>query len=349
MKVLADLHHAELFYSLQLLFEKRLGWELYRPIGLDWYHQGYWKIFPHIDTANQYLGLNQAMEIPKDIHGNPLPESARVNQIYREEDGIFYVTDVTKGKINRGITLEKFKQTKFDILISSMPPHIQPFNQLIQRFQPQAKHIFQVGNAWGQQAGVKNILSSTTSFGVPPDINICFYHQEFDLDWFRYEPPTVYNKVYSYVHWMKGKDQMNACAKQLPDWEFKSFGANMESSICKTKDIANQMINSAFTWHFKPEGDGYGHTLHNTFACGRPAIIWGSHYKGKAAAKLFEHGVTCIDVEKVELAYLPQFLKQVSEPEAHAKMCEAAYNRFKEVVNFDEEEIMIRKFLEKLQ
>lgn len=347
MKVLADLHHAELFYSLQLLFEKRLGWELYRPIGLDWYHEGYWKVFPHIDTAKQYLGLDQAMEIPKDLHGNPLPPSARINQLYREEDGIYYVTDITKGKINRGITLDKFKDMEFDILLSSMPPHIQPFNQLIQKYQPKAKHIFQVGNAWGRQAGIKNILSSTASFATPVNINACFYHQEFELETFRYEPPTVHNAVYSYIHWMKKKDLMNKITSQLPDWEFRSFGANMEDGIAKTKDLAQQMRNSAFTWHYKPEGDGYGHTVHNTFASGRPPIIWGSHYHGKIASQLFTHGETCVDAEVVG-SNLPQYLETMSQPQNHNPFCEAVYNRFKKVVNFDQEEIEIRKFLERL-
>lgn len=42
MRVLADYHHHDLFESLAILFEDRLGWELYRPIGMEWFDEGYW-------------------------------------------------------------------------------------------------------------------------------------------------------------------------------------------------------------------------------------------------------------------------------------------------------------------
>ena len=42
MKVLADRHHAGLFYSLQLLGD-RLGWEVYTPIGREWWDEGIWQ------------------------------------------------------------------------------------------------------------------------------------------------------------------------------------------------------------------------------------------------------------------------------------------------------------------
>lgn len=351
LRVFADLHHAELYYSLQLLFEKRLGAELYRPIGLDWWHQGYWKVFPHIDTAKQFLGLDQAINIPKDVHGNPLPTSARVNQFYTFEDGIYYVTDVTKGKVNRGVTLDKFKEMKFDILISSIPDHIPQWNRLISEYQPNAKHVFQVGNAWGYQGGVKNILSSTAEFTVPQGINACFYHQEFDLDTFRYSDPTPNRRrVTSYIHYMRNKDLMNGVAEMNKDWEFRSYGAGMEDSIMETAKLADSIRDSTFVWHYKPEGDGYGHVIHNAFATGRPPIVWGSHYKTKLASQLMVHGETCLDVEKLgsTLALLGA-ISRYSEPDRHLEMCQKAHSRFKQVVDFDAQEQRVRKFIEELR
>jgi hypothetical protein len=199
MRVLADFHHQDLYYSLQLLFEKRLGWELYRPIGLEWYHEKYWNVYPHIGTAQQYLSLDQAINPPIGLDG-PFPEHKLLNKNYTFSDGIYYVNDPSKDKLNRGITLEKFKETEFDILVSSIPQHIAPFNGLIRKYHPKAKHIFQVGNAWGHLPGINNILASTAKFDTPPNINTCFYHQEFDLDVFRYEPPTCHSKVFSLLN-----------------------------------------------------------------------------------------------------------------------------------------------------
>lgn len=349
MKVLADLHHNELYHSLQLLFEERLGAELYRPIGLEWYEQGYWYVYPHIDTARQFLGTDQAVNTPKDVHGNLLPNSARVNAHYRVEDGIYYVTDPTKDKIQRGVTLEKFRDMDFDVLISSIPSHIQPFNQLISQSHPKAKHIFQVGNAWGHREGIKNILASTAPFSVPSDINICFYHQEFDLEVFRYEIPEIRNVVSSFIHWMKRKELMNSYASNFLGWEWKSFGAGMEDTIPKTSNLAKKIRKSTFVWHYKPEGDGYGHVIHNSFACGRPPIVWGAFYNGKLADALIIDGETCIDVSKHLYDENVRLIKKFSQPEEHNIMCEKAYKRFKEVVDFNREEEVIRRFLENLR
>lgn len=349
MKVLADLHHADLYYSLQLLFEKRLGAELYRPIGLEWYTEGFWNVFPHPDTAGQYLGLNQAINIPKDVHGNPLPRGARVNEEYRFEDGIYYVTDVTKGKIQRAITLEKFRSMEFDIVLSSIPAHIEPFNRLIAQSQPRAKHIFQVGNAWGHQRGVKNILASAAPFAVPDGVNACFYHQEFDLDVWRYVPPTNHSTVYSWIHWMLRKDLMNTFASRLPGWTFRSFGAGLEDHVMETDKQAEKMRESGWTWHYKPEGDGYGYAPHRACATGRPLIVWGEFYKGKLAGQLMEDLVTCVDIGRRSIEESIRILGRLSNPEEHIRMSEAAHRRFAEVVDFDREFVEIRRFLENLR
>jgi len=345
MRVLADCHHYELFYSLQLLFEKRLNAELYRPIGMDWYHQGYWHVFPHIDTAKQYLSTEHHL---KDMQFED-NYSLCLNKNFRVEDGIYYVNDATKDKVNRGITLDKFKELEFDIVISSIPQHIGPFNRLIQQFQPRAKHIFQVGNAWGHLPGVQNILASAAPFPVTPDINACFYHQEFDLNTFSYEPPKVHNVVNSYIHWMNNKELMNQYASRVPDWRWTSYGAGMEDHIVKTKDLAQAMKDSAFTWHYKPEGDGYGHVIHNTFACGRPAIIWAPFYNTKLASQLLIDQQTCIDISSRPIQQNMKLIRRFSQPEEHARMCENAHKRFQEVVNFDQEEAQIRTFLENLR
>lgn len=42
LKVLIDHHHTDLFRAFQMLFEKRLGWEVYRPSGAEWYPRFYW-------------------------------------------------------------------------------------------------------------------------------------------------------------------------------------------------------------------------------------------------------------------------------------------------------------------
>jgi hypothetical protein len=349
MKVLCDLHHYDLYYSLQLLFEKRLGWELYRPIGMEWYNEGFWNVFPHPDTAKQYLALDHAINPPKDVHGNYLPESAVLNKNYRFEDGICYVKDSTKDKVHRAITLPKFKEMHFDILVSSIPQHISAFNNLIRKFQPKAKHIFQIGNAWSIPSGVRNLLASTSPFPYPPDLNVCFYHQEFDLEVYHYEPPTNQTSVNSYIHYMKEMNLLAQAKDLLPGWSFKTYGAGMGSHLHKNKEIAEAMRSSAWTWHIKPGGDGYGHVLHNTYAVGRPALIKVRYYHGKAGHSLLEDQVTCVDLSRHSIHGAAKILKKFSDPAHHLRLCEQAHKRFTEVVDFDAEEQQIRRFLDELR
>lgn len=346
-KVFCDFHHQDLYHSLHMLFEERLGWEMYRPIGVEWWKQGYWKVYNHPATAAQYLGLHHGTDTPCDVHGNSLLESDCKNLHYVIEDGIHYVKDVTHKVTYRAVRLDKFREMDFDILLSSMPAHVGPFNKLIAECQPKAKHIFQVGNAWTGQTGVANIMASTTPFGTKA--NTVFYHQEFDLDVFKYEPPVFHNVIHSYIHYMQNKGLLYKFGNCLPGWQVMAYGAGMELPLQGIEAMAEAHRRSAFTWHYKPGGDGYGHVLHGSYACGRPALIWRKHYHGCLADNLFEDKITCIDISNKPMPEIVRLLKKYSQPEEHNKMCEAAYKRFKKVVDFDEEFQKIKKFLERLR
>lgn len=348
-KVLADFHHQGLYHSLYLLFEKRLGWELYRPIGPEWAHQGYWNVYNHPNTITQFLGLHQGTEMPKDVHGEPLPEVERKNLHYQVEDGIYYVKDVTHGTTHRAVRLEKFKEMDFDILITSMPQHIDSYKRLISLHQPKAKLIFQVGNRWNNKPGVENIMASTSSVQPSPHLNMIQYHQEFDLDTFKYKLPEFHNIIYSYVHYMKDPHLLYNMAPKLPGWQINAYGAGMEQPLQGAESMAQAHRRSAFTWHYKPGGDGYGHVIHGSYACGRPALVWRKHYHGCLADNLFEDGVTCIDTSNKPVHETLSLLRRFSQPEEHNKMCQAAYDRFKQVVNFDAEFEEMKKFLERLK
>ena len=142
MKILADAHNLGLFRSLQLLFEKRLGYELYRPIGLDYFTSGYFKLAePYGNnpaTIAQFLEVNSAT-----------PDgSMRLNDAKSVSEGVYEFDDKSNNCTNKGITLEQFKKEKFDIIIASIPQHIEPFKELIQKYQPDAKFIFQMGNIY---------------------------------------------------------------------------------------------------------------------------------------------------------------------------------------------------------
>lgn len=349
MKIFADQHHDALWYSLQLLFEKRLGFELYRPIGLEWYHEGYWHIWNHIDTARQYLDLNQKIDWPKDIHGNKLHPQQCLNLNYRHEDGIYYVEDIPRKVYQRAVTLPKFKEMQFDIVISSIPNHVGPFNNIIQQFQPKAKHIMQLGNNWPASSfPVKNLLSSALKINPRPDQNVVYYHQEFPLDQYTREPCPNPKSVINMMHHIPShpKALFLETEKSMPDWKWYMHGACNRDDAVLTEKIPQRFKDTGFLWHVKQEGGGYEYNIHHAAACGRPIITKRHHFAQMTADPLFIDDISCVNLDKYSIGELPKVLNSMAA--RHEEISVATRKRFDEVVNFDEEEHKIRKFIESL-
>lgn len=331
MNIFVDYHHSDLLYSLYLLLEKRLGHKLYRPIGLDWYENGYWKIAEPYNnnpgTISQYLKDSQNLKYPN-------------------------------GEPHRLVTLDEFKEIQFDIVIASYLPHIKPFKDLIEKHKPQAKLIHQMGNDWSNSVDyndVKNLLVSCAKFDVPTGVNAVFYHQEFDTDIFknkRTENP-VPKKICSFVNALKDFpsdiNYIKLLQESMPDWDFKLYGAsNPDGALTKHQQIAKEMQSSAFGLHLKEGGDGFGHIIHNWFACGIPPIVRKLQYEGKLAGELMIDGETCLFVDNLSPVEVSKKIKRYMEPYLYEKLRRGAYNAFRSIVNYDSEETRVKEFLYKL-
>lgn len=328
MNIFVDRHHDALLYSLHLLFEERLGWNLFYPVGMEWFSKGYWKIgdpYPNPeDTAIQYL---RPGSVPKD--GTPILSE--------------YYPDGCKHKT---LTLNQFENKEIHVVIASYLGHVAPYAELVKQFQPSARLVHQMGNNWAglvDYTVVKNILASTSSFEVPNHVNITFYHQEFDLSVFKYSLPSGKKKVSSFVNcWDSFPDRelFYELEKAMPDWDFKMYGASNRDGNLTTGQIASEMADSSFVWHVKAGGDGYGHTIHNAYAMGRPAIVKRDYYKGMLADDLFEDMVTSVDIDGLPVEGV-KFKLEEAYSKAHA-MSFSAYAKFREKVNFK------REFAEKI-
>ena len=131
----------------------------------------------------------------------------------------------------------------------------------------------------------------------------------------------------------------------LPDFTFRTYGSGNRDGIPITKfDMFDGMKKSTFGWHIKPT-DGYGHLIHQWYACGRPVITKGDYYLGKTGGMLLSDGETCIDLDKHSVDESIRLIRYWSEPENHMKMCRAAYDRFHAVVDYDKEAESIKTFL----
>ena len=346
MKILVDYHHTSLLRSLIMLFEDRLDIQVYRPIGLDWYECGFWAVHPARDTAEQYLSLDQAYR-PTD--GTP-----PLNQLAGDLDGgVHYCHDPgTPERPTRACTLEYVRSQRWDYVLASMPQHIAPFRALAKEVG--ATLLVQAGNEWPiQQWYGANLLASIASRPLPSDINAVFYHQEFDINTFRYDY-QIYERpaVSAFMNCLPqsgGWHDFLELEHALPGISWKSFGGQCRDGCVDGVDaLASEMRAANMIFHVKPGGDGYGHILHNAYAVGRSVITRRSHYFGKWGEILLTNE-TCIDIDM--FSNVEQAACEIEYTLLHEdlldEMSNAAYSRFREVVNFDVEEMEIRKWLER--
>lgn len=316
--VFVDRHHDSLFNSLIILFEKRLGWKLSTQAGMAWYQEGLWDVFPHPSTAEQYL----LREVEKE----------------------------------HGITLEQFKDTKFDVLLCSIPTHVNIWLKLKELYQPQAKLIFQVGNVWpfDHSFPIKNILASA----VVPQLmgfNVLQYHQEFDLNSFHYEPVKEGRKIYSFTNCLNTVDLYRPdwdlflqLESLLPEWTFKSYGGQTRDGAISPLDVAAKMREATFIYQCKTKGDGFGHVIHQAAAVGRPLITRFSDYEDKLAECLIDE-ITSISVDHATPETIANMIRETWDsgltPITRGKNI---YQKFKDNVDFEYEAEQIKQFLEHL-
>ncbi len=333
IKVFADLHQDDLYYSLHLLFERRLGWELYRPIGLDWHKKGFWAYNHNPEVVKQYLRIN---DFDKNL-------------------GDYYECPESKHNYNhRALTFDQFLDTDIDIIIASVTAHEMTYWNLIRQHKPKAKLIRQIGNIH-ETVNIdvcKNLMASANISFVPENCNIVTYHQEFDLKTFDFQPRSVHNRITNLMNCYPDSKDFKLWAeykKELPEFDWKMYGILGEDGIIGSdKEVAKACHHTTFLWHLKFGGDGFGHVIHNAFATGRPPIVKGSYYKDKMAGHLMEDGVTCIDLEKGSFQQNVNKIRFWSQPENLKKMSEAAYESFQKNVDFDKEFVYLKKFLNNL-
>lgn len=322
-RIFVDRHHDGLLESLYLLFGKRLGYEVYTPIGLDWFQEGYWRINDSPETAAQFLA------------SGTVPSDGTLPLIH-----------------HKAITLAEFRDMDWDIVLASLPQHLQPYQELATS--KGAKFIFQVGNEWSwPEEPSLNVLASV----APRDTqaHAVFYHQEFDINIFHPTPVPTTKKIYSFINCIqeypsawKNYQDLKAIMEPL-GWEFKAFGAQCpDGNINGLRAIADTMREATFIFHVKPGGDGFGHILHNAYSVGRPVITRKSDYQGQWGEYLLKPG-TFLDLDNGIENVKNDIAAEVFIPGLAQKAGEKAAQQFKEVVDYDREGEEIKQWISQLK
>lgn len=346
MRILSDYHHSDLYESLRMLFEDRFGWELYRPIGMEWFDSGIWQFEKawHGDAiAKQYL----------TIWG----DDRDCGDHWQRDD------QTHPGRVHKMVTLEQARSQDWDIVLATLSEN-EPGMAAFAR-ERGAKYGIQIGNqgALNQWDLADFGLCSTTLPFVPWKPYVT-YHQEFSLTDFRYEyPPAERSKASTWVQCLSEDapeySRFLAMAEAAPElqWRFHGHCGNdnplWESNVKTTPELAAQMRAAGIGVHFKTWSDGYGHVIHNLFAVGKPIIATAGYYHGsrdglaKLAGPLFVEGVTSFDVQSHSVAEIADIARRLAtDDEFHHRISDASAARFAEIVNFDEDAEKVRTLLE---
>lgn len=362
--VFTDFHHASLLNSLIMLFEGRLGGNVYRPIGMEWAEQGFWKVYDHPATQQQFLGIGGATP-----DGTPPLNQVVPWELGVEKSGYYLCHDIDSGLQNKAITFETFLMTPIDIVIASLPQHIEPFKRLCEAHPNKPKFIYQIGNAWDipSDQSVLNVMASAEIPLIPAGVNFVSYHQEFDTKVFAPGIPQYTNdpefigfpnefprnNIFSFVNVFQDfpdYELFENVERLMLSWNFKSYGGQCRDGAAHgSYELAKKMQQARFIWHTKAGGDGYGHIIHNAAAVARPMITKSSYYSGKLGEKLMIDGETCINIDGLSLPEIVDKIVYYSEPERYKKMCERVYENFKRIVDFDKEAEELTFFMQNLK
>jgi hypothetical protein len=338
VKVLADFHHHDLWESMELLCA-RLGWTLYRPMGMEWFTEGYWNFERawHGDAvAKQYL-------VPWET----------------DHDGLR--DDLSHpGRQHRLLTLQEARDLRPDIVIASVAHNHEGFH----RFAEDVGATFglQLGNVRFTPSEMQEDRWDLAAFGLvssvmpgPMPKPHVVYHQEFSLDDFRHEPPVEHDRVVvsSFVNCFPENPQGYATFREVAhlaqeiDWRvYGSYGqvprdeyAALDLNRCAS--VGKHMRASDIAWHTKQWSDGFGHVIHNWAAVGRPLIGFQSYYQTQLAGPLWVEGVTSFDITDTSADEVRALIRSL-DFDTRARMSEAMAARFRNTVDFDEEEQAIR-------
>lgn len=343
MKILADFHHSSLLRSLVLLFEDRLGHELHRPIGMDWWDRGLWRINDLEPTARQFLLAGQE---PADCTP-PLNDLEAEPQFVKDPGGM---------SRHRVVTLEQAESMDIELMIVSHPGNLLSWLQWRGQVHPQAKLVVQMGNEWPLPVWpeVDGVLASVMPRAILPSLNLCWYRQEFDEKFFRYVVPRAnLHSVASYVNCIREKPQawydLNDLDSALGVFNVRlaSYGGQCpDGCLTGPAALAFSMHSQMAILNSKDGGDGYGHVIHNAYACGRPVIIRKGQYAGQLASRLFKSDTYWDLDEQSPMEIATQLARMPMEELLYR--CQRARSAFDDEVDFVADADRVGKWLETL-
>lgn len=350
MRILLDAIHADLLESLLILFEDRLGWEVYVPVGMEWFDHG---IFRYgIADGNSDLVARQFLSFRPDDRVGHSPVRGGVAFTHWTR-----VLDAHPGRTIKMVTLDQ-AYTYWDCVIATLAEN----EPGLRRFAVErgAHYGIQVGNQgadniWG---GAQFALLSVTTPGFKPWKPHVTYHQEFHLEDFYADggcesiPGVIQTRVQCFTGTPDYKRFLGlATISRDLTWrwfghcgtEDEFYGGNAPN----TQAVASSMHVADVGYHVKRWSDGYGHVGFNWFAIGRPVLGSARYYADKLMGPMWVEGETSFDIDAMTDTEVVTLLRRFRDDrEYHARICAQSSARFRSVVSFEAEAAAIKTMME---
>jgi glycosyltransferase involved in cell wall biosynthesis len=315
--------HSDLYYSMHLLFEKRLGHELYRPTGgKEWEAVMPWTSTPPPGVGNICL-----------------------------KDEIQHLPIVTYNYEQKLITLSQFKDMDFDFIVATGYENEAAVCDIVKNYKPKAKAIRHIANIREKPKNCKNILLSTLE-PMPSWANwirFCPEHRQEYLPLENYIPNF---KIKSFFNYMRSYPDVysvwNSFKDELKEYTFFMHGGEGVDLSIPQQNLPEVMQDSMFIWHTKPHG-GCGYVARQSLSCGKPLIVNKAFCKKHQtlASEYLIDGKNCIDIDPAVRTAKDAFkiIREWSNPEVYAQKAQEARNTFVKTISFENEANNIQKWL----
>lgn len=187
LRCLADFHHTDLYRGFQMLFEQRLGYELYRPCGPEWYPRFYW----HPIEGEALGNLMPYAQFDPAIHKSVLPEKEE------QSEGVLWKNfrnGLNDGVLFRWMTLDQAKD--LDLIVCTIARNESRFHDLKNYLGLKCPIVRYTGNTM-ESLNLDHFdiflpayypdYEQYVKTGKKPGI---LYHPEFDETLYNYTPVT---------------------------------------------------------------------------------------------------------------------------------------------------------------
>ena len=350
MKVLVDFHHPDLYWSFVLTMERRLGWQVYRTIGMEWFNENYWE-FEKFWAGDKFA----QMFLPLYPDGTPADYLKYYDITAKPHVGHDILIenhwerpDPRHDYTFKMVTLEQARDQDWDIVMATVPHNQKGFAKFAK--EKKAKIVFQVGNAehpidWAYKPLA--IISTLLDPGVGNRKRFIHYDQEIDPS-FSWTPLPEYGSISSFVlEWTNKSDleKFLYTADHWPEHQFGMFGA-FGNYLTTTDAVAEAMKGSRAIWHSKAIGDGWGHVIHGACAVGRPLIGVRNYYRGRIADRLWTPD-NSLDISIMPKQQVAGMVKNLLVDEDRLQsMAVASRALFDKYIDYERDAENIRKLLE---